>query len=246
MSYDEEPRFAPESSLYASATADTPQRAARRRKQVFAAIAGAAAVLTGAGFLATQLMNESQPTLPEPAALAPQTTPASAGVSAAGISPSDARTPGKSTKRAAPAERSPAPTPAAGGPGSPGADAARASAAIGDLRDRLGLGATGVAERTERLGDGTVRIVTARRDLTGDRELVLAGDDGTEVGDGVRCTTDVRRGTIISSEAPSPATLLCWRTSAERSVITMATAPDGEPSTADSVELIQREWERLG
>ncbi|GGM97710.1 hypothetical protein FHR83_000244 [Actinoplanes campanulatus] len=219
-----------------------PERATRRRGQVAIGVAGAVAVLSGVGFLATQLMNESQPTRPEPAALAPQTTPASPTVGAAGISPSDARTPGKATKQAAPAHRSPAHTPASSRQASPAPDAARASSVISDLRKRFGFGGPEIADRTEKLGEGTVRIVTAQSDLTGDRELILAGDDGTEVGGGVHCTTDVPNDTVMS---PAPEMLMCWRTSPERSVITMTTTPEGEPSTADSVVVIQREWDRL-
>ncbi|GAA0422945.1 hypothetical protein Aca07nite_23970 [Actinoplanes capillaceus] len=235
MSYDEDPRL----------PADTPERATRRRGQVAIGVAGAVAVLSGAGFLATQLMNESQPTLPEPAALAPQTTPTSPGVGATGVSPSDARTPGKATKQAAPAQRSPAPTPAS----SRVPNAEQASSAIADLRKRFGFGGPGVAERTERLGEGTVRIMTAKSDLTGNRKLILSGDDGTPVGGGVHCTTDVPPGTAMSPPPPPPPsppeTLLCWRMSTDRSVITMATTTEGEPSTADSIAVIQREWDRL-
>ncbi|GGN61438.1 hypothetical protein GCM10010112_18600 [Actinoplanes lobatus] len=219
-------------------SSDAPERTARRRRQIAVGVAGAAAVLAGAGFLATQLMNESQPTLPEPAALAPQTTPASPTVGVAGISQSDARTPGKATKQAAPARRSPTSSRQA----SPAPNAARASSAIADLRKRFGFGGPEIAERTEKLGAGTVRIVTAQSDLTSDRELILAGDDGTEAGGGVRCTTDVPPDTVMSS---APETLMCWRTSAARSVITMATTTEGEPSTADSIAVIQREWNRL-
>ncbi|MBO3742111.1 hypothetical protein [Actinoplanes flavus] len=229
MTYDEDARL----------SSDTSERTARRRRQIAIGVAGAAAVLGGAGLLATQLMNESQPDRPEPAALAPQTTSASPEASA------DDRTPGKATKQAAPMRRSPAPTPAASRPASPGPDAAQASSAIADLRKRFGFGGPGIAERTERLGSGTVHIMTARSDLTDDRKMIVSGDDGTAVGGGVRCTTDVPPG-MAMSPSPSPEALLCWRTSTDRSVITMATTAEGEPSTADSVAVIQREWDRLG
>jgi hypothetical protein len=39
--------------------------------------------------------------------------------------------------------------------------------------------------------------------------------------------------------------LVCWRTSARRSVVTVAVAEQGRPSSGDSVAVIQREWARL-
>lgn len=240
MAYDEQPGTGHEGGLYASSTAVTPQRSAQRRKQAVVGIAGAAAVLAGAGFLVIELMHESQPTLPEPEALAPLTTPATAASAAAAVEPSVTRTP-KVTRHAAPVERSPVPKPAASREAIP-EQGAPASVAIDEPRERAG-DRSEVTERTEPLGDGTIRIVSARRDLSGERQMLLAGDDGEEVGRGVRCTTDVRYG--LSRPSAAPQTLLCWRTSASRSVITMASSRDGEPPTAGSVDAIDREWSRL-
>lgn len=105
--------------------------------------------------------------------------------------------------------------------------------------------ATGpVKERNERTAQGTIRVVSARYDLTGQRELGLAGDDGDPVGS-ARCTQRVK----FSAEAAAqvkPSLLLCWRTSAGRSVVTLAAVPGGHPSSARSVAAIDREWAALG
>lgn len=110
MANDEHQDPEPEGGLYASAAATTPQRRDRRRKQAIVGLTGAAAVLAGLGFLGTQLMNSEQPSLPEPAALAPLTASASATPTAGpSVDASVTRTP-KSPKAAQPVEVSPAPT----------------------------------------------------------------------------------------------------------------------------------------
>jgi hypothetical protein len=241
MAYDEHDDPEPEGGLYASTTAAAPQRSARRRKQAVAGIAGAAAVLAGAGFLATRLMNEEQPSFPEPAALAPQ-SPAADDTTPEEPEPSVTRTT-KIKKHAAPVERSPVMSPEASRQASPDPAAeARASNAVDELRERLGISQrTYVADRT--FGNGTIRVVTARRDLTGEREMLLAGDQGEPAGDGVRCTAAIRSQPEVPMD--EPATLMCWRTSASRSVIIMTSATGGESLAAECAEVIEREWARL-
>ncbi|GIE33031.1 hypothetical protein Ait01nite_060760 [Actinoplanes italicus] len=244
MAYDEHEQQEPqetEGGLYASTAAATPQRSALRRKQVAVGIAGAAAVLAGAGFLATQLMDEGQPSLPEPAALAPQ-SPASDEIASEEPEPSVTRTP-RLTKNAAPVERSPMVSPEASRQASPDPhDESRAADAVEDLRERLGISQrTYVADRA--FGDGTIRVVTARRDLSGEREMQLAGDAGEPAGDGTRCTSDI----TSQPEVPlgGPATMLCWRMSATRSVITMTSAARDESLAAECADVISQEWARL-
>ncbi|MCM4083774.1 hypothetical protein [Paractinoplanes hotanensis] len=104
--------------------------------------------------------------------------------------------------------------------------------------------ATGpVNERTEKTSEGSVRIVSARFDLTGQRELLLVADKGFAVG-GARCTQQVR---FSSGEEPQerPSMLLCWRTSDSRSVVTMAVAGQGKPSTDVSLAVLEKEWAKL-
>jgi hypothetical protein len=122
------------------------------------------------------------------------------------------------------------------------ASEARASDAVDDLRDRLGISQrTYVADRT--FGNGTIRVVTARRDLTGEREMLLAGDQGEPAGDGVRCTTAIKSQPEVPMD--EPATLMCWRTSESRSVITMTSATSDGSLAAECADVIEREWARL-
>ena len=91
--------------------------------------------------------------------------------------------------------------------------------------------------------DGSINVVTAKADLTGQRELAMAADNGTPVGD-VRCTQRLR---FANAMAPRtlPMVLLCWRVSAHKSVLTLATAKTGSPSPAASAAIIDREWAKL-
>jgi hypothetical protein len=102
-----------------------------------------------------------------------------------------------------------------------------------------------VNERTERTANGSIRVISARHDLSGQREMRFAGDEGKPVGKGVTCTNRMRfaEGTPATVR---PTALLCWRVSKERSVVTMAVAPKGKPSAAASVAVISKEWAALG
>ncbi|BBH63797.1 hypothetical protein ACTI_04820 [Actinoplanes sp. OR16] len=240
MAADEEHDDVSEGGLYAAATADTPERRNRRRKQALVAITGAAAVLAGGGFLALQLNNADQPSLPEPAALAPLTGTAAASPSVE-AEPSVTRTSKKAAKPADAVEISPAPSPSE----SESAAEAQASAAAKSEVKAATAESGPITERTELLENGTIRIVSAPRDLTGERDLQLAADRGKPAGQGVKCTTKVRVAAGVP-ESQRPTLLLCWRTSEDRSVVTMAVVPSGEPPTASSVEIIGKEWARLG
>jgi hypothetical protein len=98
---------------------------------------------------------------------------------------------------------------------------------------------------TENTAQGLIQITTAHGDLKGISPQALAGDAGKPAGDGISCTNKLR----FSVNAPArtiPNMLLCFKTSAERSVVTMATAKKGSPSTAASTAIIAREWAKLG
>jgi hypothetical protein len=106
-------------------------------------------------------------------------------------------------------------------------------------------GAAVVSTVTEETVGEVVRISTARGDLTGQSPRILAADKGQAVGNGSYCTHQIR----FSENAPAraiPNTLLCWRTSDTRSVVTLAVARKGKPTTATSLAIIDREWAELG
>jgi hypothetical protein len=98
---------------------------------------------------------------------------------------------------------------------------------------------------TEKSPDGgTIRVTTAKADLEGQQDLELAADGGTKHGD-ADCTNKLH---FSNNETPRviPNLLLCWHTSATRSVVTLAVAPKGKPSVANSTAVISREWAKLG
>ena len=106
-----------------------------------------------------------------------------------------------------------------------------------------GLPAGDIVTRTRSTPEGTIRITTARSDLSGLGDRLLAADDGQPAGPG-RCTQNLRLG----DDAPArktPDMLLCWRTSAGRSVVTVAVARSGHPSVARSVAILNQEWAAL-
>lgn len=98
----------------------------------------------------------------------------------------------------------------------------------------------GSLQRTGR----TVRIVSAGGDLTGQRELAWVADRGWRVGR-ARCSDTIR---LSPDLAPTrqPTLLLCWRTSARRSVYTvMVDVTRRGPSAQASVATIDAVWRRL-
>jgi hypothetical protein len=90
----------------------------------------------------------------------------------------------------------------------------------------------------------TLRIVSARGDLTGARELTWVADGGHPVGS-ARCSQKFRFNPK-SAVSEKPTLLICWRTSATRSVYTVAVDLDGRPSEKASVATIDKVWAELG
>jgi hypothetical protein len=91
---------------------------------------------------------------------------------------------------------------------------------------------------------GIVRMVTARGDLAGQRELAwVAG--GTKKYRGVPCSQTVRfsEGAVPQRKANL---LICWRTSAKKSVISIVVDPDGRPSREKAVDALEAKWRSMG
>jgi hypothetical protein len=103
--------------------------------------------------------------------------------------------------------------------------------------------ADAVSTVTEQTSEGTIRITSAKADLTGQQDQLMAADSGAPAGD-ARCTQKVHFSNSAAART-IPNLLLCWRTSANRSVVTLAVAKNGHPSTASSTAVIDREWAKL-
>jgi hypothetical protein len=90
----------------------------------------------------------------------------------------------------------------------------------------------------------TIKVVTSHSDLTGQGELAWAADAGHAV-DGAKCTQNFRFNPG-SKVGERPTMLLCWRTSATKSVYTLAVDVDRRPSEKDSVAALDKAWQKLG
>jgi hypothetical protein len=90
----------------------------------------------------------------------------------------------------------------------------------------------------------SMRIVSAKGDLTGQRELAWPADKGVAVGD-AHCTQNFR---FNAQALPGirPTLLICWRTSADRTVYTVAVDVKAKPSMTDSVAQLDQEWNAMG
>lgn len=206
----------------------------QRRKQLGVAVAGLV-VFGAAGLFAVQAIDLAENTAalelpvvarPPSPSLSRSSTPSPTSAAA------PAPVPGKATRAGVRQEASPTPTPTPSPTLSPSPSAS-------------GVAAAGLVNRhDEDTPGGTIRVTSAAFDLTGQPELALVGDAGWRVGK-ARCTKTVRES---PGDRPRvvPSTLVCWRVSPKRSVVTVAVAGRGRPSSRESVTVLEREWARLG
>jgi hypothetical protein len=245
-----------DSAPSASGTAQRPWQ--RRRYQVMVAAIAAAAIAATAGILvarqARQRHSQMSSGLPIGAAATPG-TPAAAG-SAAGVTPPQTAAPGSTTP-----PTPPAPGGTATGGAAPGGTAT-GGAAAGGAPDSAGVGRAPATQPTVTkalIGNvpatvtssgsmpkehHTLRVVSAQADLTGQGELAWAADAGTPVGD-ARCTQNFRfnPGSRVGER---PTMVLCWRTSAQKSVYVIAVDIDHRPSAKAAAATIGQVWSTLG
>jgi len=222
---------------------------ARRRRQALVGVAGL--VVLGAGaFLVTDAMVDSPKTeTRDTAALASAAPETGSAPSSASTAPAASR--GKSDSPS----KSAAPSVAASQSVAEEIAAARAAAAkdgvkllrpLKPQRDDVAAAAEVKVVNTGSLkgGGATLRVVSARGDLTGKRELGMVADKGTRVGNAY-CSQTIRvSGGVKATKEPN--LLLCWRTSAQKSVFTVAVDLGGDPSERKSVAAIDKEWRTMG
>ncbi|GIE33026.1 hypothetical protein Ait01nite_060710 [Actinoplanes italicus] len=219
-------------------------KSGRTRSRAVAGAAGLAAVLGIGAYLTTSaIISDDVPMAEDVRPIAPVSTPSTAVLSptpSAAVSPSDQQTSGAGAQ-AAQQERDP-------GEVRKEVTTARQKAAEHGFPLQRPLepdadSAPGTETTRNLPGGGTMRITTAEGDLTGQRPLLWAGDEGRTVGPN-RCTQSFRfsQGDL---GVERPTMLLCWRTSASRSVAVLSVDPDGTPSVEESAKVIDREWEKL-
>jgi hypothetical protein len=89
----------------------------------------------------------------------------------------------------------------------------------------------------------TLRVVSARGDLTGQREHGWVAGGVTKHGD-ISCSQTFKLSNESKPEKRDTL-LVCWRISPKRSVLTALVDLDGNPSVDKSRNTIQREWRKL-
>jgi hypothetical protein len=241
-----------ESGVYRSTTA----RGISRRQMAVAGLAGLL-LLGGGTYLITGQAGDAATTTGNVGAPAPAVPSAEPAVPEASPSPSEVPSSAPSSVAAAPASVKPSPTKTAA---TSRPDPEKVRKEINEARKKAeadgiplqrppvnkgkAVAQNLVSTRTEQTATGTIRITTARADLAGQQDQALAGDEGNPAGE-ARCTQKIQ----FTRSAPArdiPTTLLCWRTSDDRSVVTMAVVESGRPHAAASLAIIDREWAKLG
>ena len=237
-------------------------RRLRRGKKALVALAGLAALAAGGTVLVTEVMPAEIQLGPELAAPAPRRSPGPTRAPKAD-SPylAPARTSAHRPKQKSPAlvpiksgaapQRSPVPftnppmslaqrvvlVRAAGSSGALPLPMPRQLTAA-DAQDVT------VVETGTIMGEGaTLRVVSALGDLTGRRELSWVADAGQPVGDG-HCSQNFYYGAGRPA-GENPALMVCWRTSAVKSVFTVAVSAVGRPSAQSGVLALDRQWALL-
>jgi hypothetical protein len=224
-----------------------------RRKLAIVGVVGLAAVLGSGAYVLTDRLAGDKPTATsEPVAVAPVTPATQSESTEPSATPS--ATPKKSAVRA-PKSEAPSPAAAVKSP----ADRAKAAREAGrktgvkvqpplpqsDADPSITPADLTVTQTGNLVKDrAMMTVVSARKNLAGYRELGWVADDGEQVGD-ARCSQTFRF-SAGSKPAERPTYLVCWRTSANRSVYTTATDLVGRPSKTASVAAIDRQWQRLG
>ncbi|GAA0510627.1 hypothetical protein Ade02nite_46020 [Paractinoplanes deccanensis] len=253
MSIPEEDRSGDE-GVYRSAETDRRQRRRKQRaKQAAVGVAGLAVLGAGAFFVTTQVAGRNAGTETRDAgALAPMASPAtgvppSTAPSAEPTAEADTVAPSKGAVKQS---SSPTPAPSRSLSVEEQIKEAREKAAKDGHPVQRALTAAPnakpgpVNKRNETLPNGTLRVITAKHDLTGQGELLWAADKGKKIGQ-ISCTQNFKFSNN-SKASVRPNMLLCWRTSAGKSVVTVLVDQDGKPSTEKSAEVINSEWAKLG
>jgi hypothetical protein len=234
----------PEAGVYRSIVV----RRSRRRKQAVIGAVGLVAVLS-AGAVAVQWVGDRDgtATAADPGSVVPST--ATTSMASTGSAPS--RKPSAPASTGAPSAPAAADEPRQRTAAEQVAAARAAGAKLGTavrrpLPSRAG-GATAADDRVSIATSGTakknMRVVSARQDLSGQRELAWVAGEGERVGNAL-CAQRFR----FSADMPAatrPTLLVCWRTSAAKSVYTVAVDFGGRPSRLASVAAIDSTWAKL-
>lgn len=232
------------------------RRRVQRRKKIAVGLAGLGAILAGGGYAVSAWQTARESTvIGDLGAFAPHTPPVREppGTATTTAAPRPSAAPAPTSRpastRLSGARRSSRPSPTPSPSRMPDEEVAsallsRLLAAPRSTPSGVASAAGGTIVVTNEPGpDGSaIRILSARYDLTARGTLLWAADSGQVVGD-ARCTQNVRVGGGTAETRPG--LLLCWRVSAAKSVVTIATSRTGSPVAATSARVLHRAWEQL-
>ncbi|MBO3742113.1 hypothetical protein [Actinoplanes flavus] len=232
------------------------RRPGQRRALAVAGVAGLAAVLGGAAYVTTSaIVSRDSATTTDEAAPAPPVIPATGLPSA----PKEVEPAAPATTTREARESKPSPTiPTTDVTGKPLSEEVRkrirearrkmaedgvavqhpvTAKAVAPLRDVQSTTEGSFAE------GGMIRLLSARGDLTGQRELSgVAG--GIEKYGNVSCSQTFKFATSPRPEK-KPNLLMCWRATPDKSVAAIMVDPKGNPSRAKAVAAIQKKWKTM-
>jgi hypothetical protein len=230
-------------------------RPARRNARIALGAAGLAVVLGGGAYAITDQLTQDHGTPSDVAALAPASTSTPPDATADEVSPQAlGSSPAADSRPAAPsAARTASPTPSL-----PASVAAKIREAREDMAKHgvkvvhppavqagvapiMGLSRTTVGSLAK---GGIVRVVSARSDLTGQQELAWVAGGVTDFGD-AKCSQTFK---LYNDPAPQKKAnlLLCWRTSATKSVVAVVVDPKGNPSRPTARTELRKKWQSMG
>jgi hypothetical protein len=206
-----------------------------RRKQAIVGVVGLAALGAGAYAITNQLSDDK----PRAAFVVPADVPTSPSPSPSSSVVADAPPPRKATTSVSTATKTKKQQ----------IDSVRGTAAktakqVERPVTSMKVNEADVTVKKVPVAAGTLQVVSASQDLTGKRELAwVQGQKGDKVGPAV-CTQKI---SLVAGQAPRErkTLLLCWRTSAGKSVYTIAINPKGKPSAARSVAELNKVWSSL-
>ncbi|RZU49166.1 hypothetical protein EV385_0902 [Krasilnikovia cinnamomea] len=232
--------------MYASAVV----RRSRHRKQILAGGIGLVAILGAGAYLAAERTSEHAARTADTGAAplpATGTTGGATSATGAGGTASHAAAPKAGVKQnAASSPTTPRPKTTA----EQIAEVRKAARSAGKKIHRplpgpaVPVSPQDVTTTTVRRGGETVTVFSARKDLTRYGPLGWVADKGTKAGD-ARCTQRIRSSTNTEAKV-RPTMLICWNTSASRSVFTIAVKSSGRPSPANSAAVIDRTLAAMG
>jgi hypothetical protein len=226
-------------------------RRARRRGKAAVGAVGLAALLGGGAFLVTNLLTDKPETIANESGALSRLVPPSVAPDSASPSAS----PTRHGRSGATASKEASPTP------SPSTSSKSAAQRIKDARENAAkhgvplmrpLPAVTVPPEDITVTNsgslessaGTLRTISARGDLTGQRELAWVTGDGTPYGD-AHCTQTLHFANN-TKPAARPTLMLCWHISATKSVAVVLVRAKGKPTMAAAVTALDKRWNQMG